>query len=249
MARSSSIELYRKSPTGRFGLRPAKLRSDSFRKERSWEEVTRWGADGYLARPQLIMLLGVGSDYRAFVEAFYQARHHRRASIIGGWMNAYDAEPAYRQGGPYQWDRMFEITDVSIDGTPDNAETRRFANEFSAVSPALRDQAFSFDAGTVVAQAVEQAAGGPDRLSSLHVNAAFLRRLTRTIAKDRVYGVTGPIRFNAVGQNLGSAEQGEGRLLTYVQFGGPRIGWRTLKGPAAIVGLFAARCHVRRHDP
>jgi hypothetical protein len=198
-------------------------------------EVTGLGPDEYLNRRQFVLLLGIGADYRAFVEAFYKDGQAPRQSIVGGWMNAYDAEPAYRTSG-YQWDRMFEVTDSDIDAIPpDDVVNRRFRNEFGDATPSKRDQAFSFDAGTFVAETLRDTAGGPEALAQLHVTEDFLDKFAQALKQRQAKGVTGDIRFDNNGQNLGAAE--EPRLLSYVQFQGPIVGWRKLDGPPALIAL------------
>jgi hypothetical protein len=200
-------------------------------------EVARLDPDTYLSRRQLIMLLGVGRDYRAFVESYYKADSVPRQTVVGGWMNAYDAEPAYRQAA-FQWQRMFELTDSEVDPSQsDDAARRRFENEFGASSPAKRDQAFSFDAGAFVAETLREAVGDASATAELHVTEKFLRSFAQALKDHHAHGVTGDIRFGASGQNQGAAD--DALLLSYVQFLGPDAGWRRLGGPQDIVALLA----------
>lgn len=200
------------------------------------EEMSRWDAGSFLDRRQLVMLLGAGRDYLALVEAHYGAAAPARRSIIGGWMNAYSTEPAYRRAA-FQWSRMFELTDVSL-APADNPANARFLAEFGPFTPALRDQAFLFDVGNLVGNSLQQAIG-QGNIADLHTDAGFYARYAAIIRGNESNGVTGPIRFNAMGQNVGPADDGAGGL-NYVQFQNSQQGWRQLDGPESIVGLIDA---------
>lgn len=193
-------------------------------------EVARWNADRFLSRRQIVMLLGVGSDYTALIDGYYRAHQPARVSLLGGWMNAYNTEPAYRTN-TYQWDRMFEVTDIHFHTAIERDAARRFVREFGTITPALRDQAFSFDAGTAIAHSFLETTreSGAERLQT---TPAYLSDFSRLFGQRRSHGVTGEIHFNAFGQNVGDSESG---LMTYAQFDGAR--WRVLDGPIGVLSL------------
>jgi hypothetical protein len=216
-------------------VREGRITRRSFQRGAIAQEIERWGPDAFLGRRQLIMLLGVGSDYRAVVEQFYRAYHPQRHAVLGGWMNAYDAEPSYMTD-VYQWAAMFEVTDIHLNSEQNDETRRQFESEFAAPSPALRDQAFSFDAaGLIAATFLETMHDRP--LSDLQVNEAFLTRFAAALAARRQYGVTGEIVFAENGQNAGSPNR---QLMTYAQYRGRGEGWVELDGPEAVVALFDA---------
>jgi hypothetical protein len=191
-------------------------------------EVARWNADEFLGRSQIVMLLGVGSDYTALMDGYYRTQHRPRVSLLGGWMNAYNTEPNYR-ANVYQWDRMFEVTDIRFNAVSGRDAAQRFISEFGTITPALRDQAFSFDSGTVVAKAFLDSRSEAER-SEFHTTPEFLSDFARLLSRKGAQGVTGDIGFDELGQNAGDGENG---LMTYAQFDG--TGWRVLDGPLSVL--------------
>jgi len=191
--------------------------------------------DRLTAQPRIIMLLGTGGDYMAVADAFYKAGEPPRAAMLGGWMNAYDAHSKF-SSAPYQWNRLFEITDVDIEPSrPRSPDDAHFASLFGELSPAVRDQAFSYDAGIIVADAF-RAVRAERRLTGKPVRADgdYLRRMVDRIRRSDRIGVTGPIRFDPkLGQNVAGRGTQSG-LMTYAAFdGGGR--WSRLGGPGEVV--------------
>ncbi len=190
-------------------------------------QVGRWDPDVFLGRRQLVMVLGAGSDYASFADNYYRTTHRFRRSLVGGWMNAYSTDSIYRRGA-YQWNRMFEVTDISM-SAPETAALNRFRTTFGPVTPALRDQAVLFDTGLTIALATNEAKR--NRNGEIHVHEGFSRRFAQILSRQSFVGVTGNVRFNYLGQNIGLTTA---RGLEYVWYTGSR-GWRRLDGPRSVV--------------
>lgn len=196
------------------------------------EDITRWGPDRLFGARRVIVVLGLGSDYRAVMDAFYKAEDPQRQALLGGWMNAYDAEPSMA-ARRFQYDRLFEITDLSPAGAPD--KRAEFEREFGASSPAMRDQAFAFDAGDLIAHAFEATLADLNRKAdTLKADDAFLKRLASHVRADEFSGVTGVMRFAPNGQNLGGGAEG-GQLMQIAVYAGPDNGWRYLPDARALL--------------
>jgi hypothetical protein len=194
------------------------------------DELAGWNADAFLDRRQIIMLLGVGSDYLSLAKGYFRQNQPTRQSLLGGWMNAYTTEPAFRAGA-YQWSRLLEVTDMRFNIVSEREAAGRFLREFGLPSPAIRDQAFSFDSGSTIANAVLETLGR-EPSDGLRTTHAFLTRLTDVLKRKHVQGATGEIRFDALGQNVG--ESGDG-LMTYAQFDGQT--WQVLDGVSGVLAL------------
>lgn len=186
-----------------------------------------------LPNPGLVMLLGLGADYAKLVRAFYKQSDPPRRAMLGGWMSGYEVDGTFRNGS-YQWDRLFEITDLGLRPRGSEQETR-FLQRFHSISPAVRDQAFSFDAGRLVSATFQRL--HTERGNPASIDKAFSGELARRLRAFQGHGVTGPIRFDEQGQNVG--ERGAAHdMMTYAQFDGTV--WRPLRDPAELIAKAAA---------
>jgi hypothetical protein len=188
-----------------------------------------------LDRPRVVMLLGLGGDYKVLVSSFYKASDRPRLAMLGGWMNAFDVKDLFRNGA-YQWQRLFEITDIDLQSRRPFADQIAFTRQFGQLTPPIRDQAFSYDAGRIIAKLFREVRQGTDdRSAKPTIDGKFLARLVDRIRNYSGTGVTGPIRFDPLtGQNIGLMDS-QRRLMTFAQFDGSE--WKRLSGPAAILML------------
>lgn len=175
----------------------------------------------HIKRPGIVLTLGLGADFEKLVKKFYNSRAQKPASKIGGWMNAYMLTKSAPNG--LHFDQIFEITDFnfSSSGPPPSIEGE-FTRAFGAPSPALRDQAFSFDAAYCIYSAYQSTKAtlniGNSNLYP-RIDELFVRVFKRELIGVLHRGITGDIRFNTEdGQNIG------GRL-EYVQYSQKRNGW------------------------
>ena len=157
-----------------------------------------------ISKKGVVLLLGIGSQYKAIADQFYRMDQPGDSvqAQFGSWMTAYainDSETKYRT------DRIFEITDVDVQNTDVPATSFAiFERAFGTVSPALRDQAFSFDAGLCILRAFQfvKTIGRPDA-PSVHdhplIDEAFAQRFANRLRTQQVLGVTGEIHLDKGG--------------------------------------------------
>lgn len=165
----------------------------------------------------VILMLGLGHHYHAIARELYQSTrpNEQPAARLVGWMNAYRMDREYREHDDYLNAALFEITDFDItDRGPKPPPFAVFEREFGEATPAVRDQAFSFDSGYCAIQSLAAVAEehfprkpGYYPLIDSHVRELFEQQLRTKLFQ----GVTGDIRFGAAGQNK------DGRL-DYVRF-------------------------------
>lgn len=208
-----------------------------FRRGKAGEELAD-REDAVLDETKVIMLLGVGDDYADVVQEYFKASDPRRRAVFGGWMNAYRVESLYRKGR-YQWPMLLELTDIQMDRIAGNAEASAFESRFGRISPANRDRAFSFDAGSVVASVFARTlAEKPADAQNTRIDDQFHAAMVTRLSTLQIRGITGPIKFNRVGQNVGLL-QTQSRRLTYTIFDGATMRWRPLSGPEELLDTLA----------
>ena len=160
----------------------------------------------------VIFLFGLGNDFHSVMDAFLRLESKPARARLIGVMCAYKTSPSLLQGG-YRRSQIIELTDVSpmSQGLTERArETWQNAYRSGPFDPALRDQAFSFDAGICLAAAMQ------DVLRRRNTNPGMtyedaLAQVASWLMNTTVDGASGRIAFraeaNSRGQNAGSALQ------------------------------------------
>lgn len=175
----------------------------------------------------VILLLGLGHHYRSIADAVYRTDEKAPGarSPLVSWMVAYSIDAPFREDGNYHNELLYEITDLNIiDAGPKPELYRKFQTEFGAPTPAVRDQAFSFDAGYCLLEAYHSVVERsfprrPGYYPKLDENA--LRRVVETLRSELYRGITGDIRFGQSGQN------NDGRMI-YAQFNSRINAWEAV---------------------
>lgn len=223
------------------GLGYEKVRWFPYRPGWIVEDVSRLTSiDDMLKQRRLVMVFGLGSDYQQLVEQYYKTSDPKRKALLGGWMNAY-AIPRDFPAAKRQTRMMFELTDVDLDGpAAPEAARRDFLQAIGRVTPSVRDEAFAFDAGSLIGERFMEVvkARGVESPADVRVDNAFLAELTRRLKSTQAVGVTGRIEFDAKGQNIG-VRGPEKRLLTYTWL--DKGEWKRLSGPSELLSRLPAQ--------
>lgn len=181
-----------------------------------------------VTRPGVVLMLGLGTHFKAIADRYYRSSQSlvKAQAQFGSWMIGYAIGEKIHD---YQADRVFEITDLDFSRTdvPSEASTH-FHSVFGEVSPALRDQAFSFDAGICIIEAyrgaLKQAFREPlEQYSYPLADQTFLKILENKIRKQRIHGVTGEIELDHVGRAETSSR------LFYCRFDSADARWEPVK--------------------
>jgi hypothetical protein len=203
------------------------IRSVTYSRDRILDEL-RGRADRLFGERRIIMLLGLGGDYETVVRTYYKQSDPPRQALFGGWMNAYRVQ-SNMATERLQWGRLFEITDIDFPPRRATETLRRRLQE--DVTPATRDQAFSFDAGTVLMTAYTAVLGARSPTTT-SVNGRFLRNLHQRIGATRTRGATGAIIFDPRGQNVELAQMRR-HGMSYAYFDGQR--WQAIQSFRGVV--------------
>jgi len=156
---------------------------------------------GFATSYPIMFFLGIGGDFRVLVSQC--ARDISPRPKFLGFMNAYALEEE-RLSGAKVLDSVFEITDLdlarpgSLSATPESAN--RFVQRFGNVGPAVRDQAFSYDLGLVLAGALTAIRDARRNNPKLSYKGA-LEIMDSSIGKTNLIGVTGRLRFGPAPEN------------------------------------------------
>lgn len=184
-----------------------------------------------LQGPNLVLLLGIGLDYLPMMDAYFKGMSSGESKLLG-LMNAYASDAKLRTG-EYAAARLIELTDIEAKGLNDAADPEladHFVRRFGETSPRLRDQAFSYDAGVIIHDALQASLSSLKRTGELfkpdqEFREAFLLALEETNRR----GLSGWIRFessgSSKGQNIGS---GHGKQLRYTVYDSESGEWRSL---------------------
>jgi hypothetical protein len=177
------------------------------------ESLTSINKQDIFDQNKLIIVLGLGSDYKALANEFYSANAPVRKALLGGWMTSFAVDPLYREQ-PMQFDRLFDMTDIFEQ--PDEAVEDRwssaFEREYGTLSPLLRNEALTFESGLVVYNAFRRIDGKPTA-----------EKLTQAIGGRNFTGINGTIRFDDMGRNLGPI--GGVMPLNFIRFDGDSQKW------------------------
>lgn len=162
----------------------------------------------------LVLLLGLGGDFKALAEHYFSASLQPRKSVLGSWMTSYAMQPVFEEK-PLQTAQLFDISDVfgANPGALNDPIIQPFTREFGPLTPARRDEAISYDCGVVIAAAIEA--------SQSELTAETLVEFVRGTTHQ---GISGLIRFGKNGQNTGPA--GGTTPLIIVQFDPANRTWR-----------------------
>ena len=172
----------------------------------------------------VVFFLGLGSDFAEFVKRFYQNESSLKAKAkLIGVMVSYKLIGFYEEN-PDNVDAslIFEITDFDfILPFKPTEELVGFKSQFSpkkAVSPAIRDQAYSFDGADLLGKAIAEASGKAKSYSDgLEIINEYLHNYSgRGVTGNIVIKKNSPNSKNPAtipsGQNIGSTIL---RLSTY----------------------------------
>lgn len=171
----------------------------------------------------IVMNLGLGSSQQQFLQNLF--RGTRMPARFGGWMTAYAVADDIPKAGP-ELDHLFDITDLPLrpyhDATKPDAYLR-FEKSVGTVTPANRDQVYAFDAILCLAQALTTAKSqlGLSEGQNIAVTAELRQRLVEALQQGSFDGVSGPISFNANGENFANS-------LRFVGFDRGSGSWKEL---------------------
>ncbi|HET9283088.1 MAG TPA: hypothetical protein VFR24_14100 [Candidatus Angelobacter sp.] len=170
-------------------------------------------------KKQVIFLLGIGSDFRTVIDRCYGSKASQ--AKLMGFMNAYTIASISHES----LTNIFEITDLDINSIASSAKPdalNHFEAKFGPLSPAVRDQAFSYDVGTILSKALEELHNAVSANPALKYSDA-LAIMTNAIQKTDFDGITGHIRFatNKQGTHLQNAQT----KLTLTQYDSRKHKW------------------------
>lgn len=162
-------------------------------------------SDKLVDTPKLLLVLGMGYHIRAVADRHFRVASSEKSKqlpILAGWMAAY-AYDGIRDD--VRTDRIIELTDLdlSVDSSVANA-SGLFKSQFGELTPALRDTAFSFDAGVVCVEAFQQLCQKLNYSDEAcpWVDEVFLSAFVQQLRETQLIGVTGPIAFDGpLGEN------------------------------------------------
>jgi len=146
-------------------------------------------------KKQIIFLLGIGDDFSSVVSQCY-ASGNSIAKLLG-FMNAYAINPSNKTSQS-SLANVFEITDLDlsrIEGGDRPPATSHFEDKFGPLTPAVRDQAFSYDVGTILLGALDNLHKATSANPTLKYRDA-LTIMTNAIERTDLNGMTGHIQFD-----------------------------------------------------
>ena len=184
----------------------------------------------------LLFYLGVGNDYRDIVREFYSipdSKKLKRRPLLISWMHAHSLEPLFASGD-FFFEDLVEITDlyISADDIKSNSHSI-FQSKFQKISPAMRDQAFSFDAAAIICDAYSKLITMHSIPAGHYINfdSAANAKLASLIESVQIQGVSGDIGFGPDGENPRTK-------LSYLRYKKSH-GWQEVK-PILLLGSFDA---------
>jgi hypothetical protein len=205
-----------------------RVRSINYRRGAIMDSVSLPRLRRIFDQKKMVIVVGLSADYRTLVENLYRAQDPPRAALLGGWNNSHDLQ-LLSERTELQFDRLFDMTDVyrspaDVRGLPDS---RRFEDEFGALSPNVRNVAVTFDSGLVIKQAVSQIEG--------EITA---ERLVEVLRGQRFNGITGEVSFVAEGPNRGqnSGAAGGLRPLYLLNYNPYEADWQEIESLDAMMG-------------
>lgn len=164
------------------------------------------------ASNSVVFLLGLGNDFHSVMNAFLRVESKPARARLVGVMCAYKTAPSLQHGG-YRRSQVIELTDVSplSQGLPGPArKIWQDAYRSGPFDPAVRDQAFSFDAGICLAGAMQDILSRRSTEPRMTYEDAIAHAAS-SLMNTKVDGASGKVAFrgegNARGQNVGSALQ------------------------------------------
>jgi hypothetical protein len=181
------------------------------------------------ASDAVVFLFGIGNDFHAVMDAFLRNESRPTRVRLTGIMCAYRTAPSLLGGG-YRRSQVIELTDMSPQ-SPDQSgnalQVFQSAYGSGQFDPAVRDQAFSFDAGLCLAEAMRHVLDVRRSKPGMTYEDA-IRDAASHLMNTSMEGVSGRVEFRrkgtARGQNYGSAlqlarmdDQGHWRPITIEQ--------------------------------
>lgn len=189
-----------------------RIKTHYFDHSRAAEIASRPQIAELFASDAVVFLLGLGNDFHSVMDAFLQAESKPARARLVGVMCAYKTAPSLLRGR-YRRSQILELTDVSpmSQGLTGRArEIWQSAYDSGPFDPALRDQAFSFDAGICLAAATENVLRRRRSDPGMTYESA-IAHVASWLMSTTVDGASGKIAFrgegNSRGQNAGSALQ------------------------------------------
>jgi len=200
------------------------IRVGKFTNGSSWGENENFV--NFFNEVDLMFYLGVGNDYRNIVNAFYKdggASTLGSRPILFSWMHAHTLEPLF-ETGDYYFDEIVEITDLFISKDDLVGESQNvFMNKFKKFGPAMRDQAFSFDAAAILCSSYNELTSSIQIPQGQYIkfDEVANKRLRDIIESKQMTGVSGVLAFGIDGENPKTR-------LTYLNFD-KSVGWKEIK--------------------
>lgn len=169
----------------------------------------------------IVLFLGIGNDFKTFIDRFYQRGQSPRATF-GGWLASYAYKEELRSE-KYNSQKIFEITDFDINSQnfsslPDNFE--HFLSLDKKITPPERDFALGFDAAYIAAQSYNKISHSEPNFIKFDEYACkvFADAVSNTGGSQVWNGITGEINFAINGENM--------RDIQYVRY--ENDSWKTI---------------------
>ncbi|MEX1034275.1 MAG: hypothetical protein WDZ30_13000 [Cellvibrionaceae bacterium] len=155
----------------------------------------------------VVFFLGVGTDYRSIVNNYYklvgESDSNLQRPFLISWMHAHSINSDLNESD-YLTNHIVEITDFDLSAYMIRPNAHYvFQTNFGEISPANRDEAFSFDAAMHICKAYKEFTNSIDIPAGKYVqfDQHALSEFSKIIDSTETEGVTGVIAFNANGDN------------------------------------------------
>ena len=162
----------------------------------------------------IVIMFGLGKHYDEVARQFYKKDKLSRAKMVG-WMNSYKTDSTFRNG-IYLFNLLIEITDLDLDAYGSLIARQRrdiidtFINIYGDISPPLRDQAFSYDAGLAINASLELLnltfLQPSSKKKYLELDNTMLKQYADRLGQLEIMGVTGKINFRDEGEKIYGGE-------------------------------------------
>jgi hypothetical protein len=206
------------------------IKTASFSRDTDWENETQH--TNFIEGVDVLFYLGVGNDYKNIVQAFYSkpdSNKLKQRPLLLSWMHAHSLEPLFASAD-FFFEDLVEITDLYISQDDIKSSSHNiFLAKFQKISPAMRDQAFSFDAAAIICDAYSKLVSQHNIPAGQYIqfDRVANAKLASLIESGQIHGVSGDIGFGPDGENPRTR-------LSYLRFN-KKEGWLELK-PNSILG-------------